>query len=247
MSNHMTHAASGSLITIAALAALLAAGVASAANDEATAVAPMSAQPAGELLELGEIWVRGKNLSDVIADAEDELFRLYNKVNRRNQFDIHCSYARLDRDSLAMSRTCLPQFVYADAVAPGYFHLTGGSCPGIPTMVNSVQNSYVPACDVIMAATRVINQAPNQTTAHFAAARNGQMDEQRQEYSRNFIRVLYRDPALIEKAGKLAALYEEMAAIQDSYALAKSEEAARTASSDQRHPVSSGPRGGPDF
>jgi hypothetical protein len=103
-------------------------------TEAATATLVATAQPVGQVQELDEIWVRGKRPWDVIADAESDLFRLYNKLNKNNQFDIHCSHVRLNRDSLAMTRTCLPQYIPAlyerDEGDPGFLRTSEGGRGG---------------------------------------------------------------------------------------------------------------------
>ena len=64
-----------------------------------------------ELVVLSEVWVRGKKLARRVADAEDRLFKAYNKVNKNNIYDVHCGFLKLQPDSMIMSRTCLPGYL----------------------------------------------------------------------------------------------------------------------------------------
>jgi hypothetical protein len=99
-------------------AALLAIATTTLAADAAPA--QTSATAAGDALqELDEIMVRGKKLKQVIADAEDEFFDLFNDVNTDDDYDTNCSYLNLDAGnggSQLKSRVCMPGFV-ADAMA----------------------------------------------------------------------------------------------------------------------------------
>jgi hypothetical protein len=71
-----------------------------------------------ELDELDEVLVRAKRAAIVIADLEDDYYKLYNKLNKDNNYDVHCSYLNTDPDnpgSLLRSRVCMPEFL-ADAM-----------------------------------------------------------------------------------------------------------------------------------
>lgn len=95
------------------LAALLAATAAPAAAAADAAVAPVE-----EDVVLDEVLVRGKRLERIIVDAEDAFYRLYNELNKDDDYDVNCAYVNVNADnpgSRITSRVCLPGFV-ADAV-----------------------------------------------------------------------------------------------------------------------------------
>jgi hypothetical protein len=107
------------------LAALLLLSPAWAAVAQETSPAPAAAgtapaaAPTEELLrELDEVVVRGERLQETIVRAEDEFFKLYNSVNKDDQYDVNCPFVNLtsDRGSRINSRVCLPVFV-AESVA----------------------------------------------------------------------------------------------------------------------------------
>jgi hypothetical protein len=109
---------SRNLVTLIAATLYAAATVALGAE---TAPTQTSARPAAgdALQELDEIMVRGKKLKQVIADAEDEFFSIFNDVNTDDDYDTSCVYLNLDAGnggSLLKSRVCMPGFV-ADAMA----------------------------------------------------------------------------------------------------------------------------------
>lgn len=73
-------------------------------------------QPQAQFEELDEVVVRGGRLYDQIIRAEDRFFKLYNELNKENDFDTNCAYLRLDMDTQIEQRVCMPAF-FADAKA----------------------------------------------------------------------------------------------------------------------------------
>jgi hypothetical protein len=71
-----------------------------------------------ELEELDEVVVRGERLIDTIVKAEDEFYKLYNALNKDQDYDVNCPHLNLGADagSRIRSRLCLPGFV-ASAIA----------------------------------------------------------------------------------------------------------------------------------
>jgi hypothetical protein len=71
--------------------------------------------PPGTVLdELDEVLVRGRRATIAIADLEDDYYQRYNKLNKNNNYDVHCSYINTDPDnpgSALRSRICIPEFV----------------------------------------------------------------------------------------------------------------------------------------
>jgi hypothetical protein len=108
------------------LASLLLASGAMAA-EPALPTAPAAATPvvastesaSGSLQELEEIVVQGKRLVERIHDAEDDFFRLYNELNKDDDYDMGCAMLNLDvynPGSRLLTRVCMPGF-FANAVA----------------------------------------------------------------------------------------------------------------------------------
>jgi hypothetical protein len=67
-----------------------------------------------ELDELDEVMVWGRKAATAIADLEDDYYERYNKLNKDNNYDVHCSYINTDPDnpgSALRSRICIPEFV----------------------------------------------------------------------------------------------------------------------------------------
>lgn len=66
-----------------------------------------------ELLELDEVVVRGRRVQEAIVEAEDDFYKLYNQVNKNNDYDVNCAY--LNNPDSAGSRIkirmCIPVFV----------------------------------------------------------------------------------------------------------------------------------------
>jgi hypothetical protein len=64
--------------------------------------------------ELDEVLVWGRRAAIAIADLEDDYYKRYNKLNKNNNYDVHCSYINTDPDnpgSQLQSRICIPEFV----------------------------------------------------------------------------------------------------------------------------------------
>lgn len=86
----------------------------------------LAAAPAQPDQELDEVVVRGKRLVEAIRDAEDEFFKLYNELNRDDDYDMNCPYLNIDPDnpgSHLTARVCMPSFVasaMADSLAARY-------------------------------------------------------------------------------------------------------------------------------
>src|SRR5262245_14805300 len=94
------------LILGSLLAGGLAATVCAADAPAATAAAP--AAPAEEPLEeLDQIVVRGESIIKAIADAEDNFYDLFNKLNTDDDYDTNCVYLQLDPTTRINSRVCL--------------------------------------------------------------------------------------------------------------------------------------------
>lgn len=91
--------------------------IATTASAAATSPMEASSPAANAAQELEEILVRGKKLKVQIAEAEDEFFALFNRVNTDDDYDTSCVYLNLDTEgnSTIKSRVCLPGFV-ADAI-----------------------------------------------------------------------------------------------------------------------------------
>lgn len=192
----------------------------------ATAPAPATPQLTQED-ELDEVWIRGKRLADVIEDAEDELFKLYNKLNRNHDYDVQCGEMSLESESLALVRTCIPGFI-----AYGYFDLGGRpvrQCSSGSMEVGSVSNPYFGSTDnsYYYAGCTWAPLAPPELLAM----------AHRERYRDNVLRVIGSDPRLQKMGKTLAGLYTEMSTVQNHYVRLKgtsAKGAARPARSEVR-------------
>lgn len=136
------------LAVLPALFLGLTGGVAIAAEASvAGEVASVATPPAVEdLIELDEVWVRGKSLTRLIEEAENALFARYNELNTNDSYDVHCGDAVLYRGSLIMTRTCVPGFLAGRAMSRRYSRAGGGdytpqiamapsvTCYGLPSV-----------------------------------------------------------------------------------------------------------------
>jgi len=217
-------------LPLATMRALAAATVAPAATTSVPATAALA--PIEEVQELDEIWVRGKSLSDAIEDSEDAFFRLFNKLNKKNNFDVSCGYAHLDRNSLAMSRTCLPQFLanYSIPYIPpaATSMCMGGSGFGTMEMVaNYASTAYDSYYHAGCSSSFGMSGSMSAGSAIILERDPAMTAQLRQQYMRNLLRVIYRDPRLLEKAADLAGLYAEMGSVQGQFRKVKAEDDAR--------------------
>lgn len=247
MSNSMRTAFRRLCLSLALASGFVMTSFAVAAPDADSAAAVQAST--GDLQELDEIFVRGKSLSRMIEDAEDKFVRHYNKVNKNNKFDVVCDYLRLDRDSLALTRTCVPYFLgylgvgsgvgagmgfrgipQASAPPPicsagnyitsdGATYYSPGTCSPAIGVYTMNMNSMIGG---ISAPTRIQTSARPQKLGGPVVP-----EKQRQEYLRSVMRAIYSDQRLVEDATSLAGLYGEMESIQDQYRKAKAEEDAR--------------------
>jgi hypothetical protein len=198
----------------------------------------------GQLQELGEIWVRGKGLAEAIADAEDDFYQLYNKLNTDRDYQVACGYMSLEQGSMIMSRSCIPAFLeyYTDRLHPSYTSLPGASpfgtntgCSGYAgsTVVRDLygtQDYYMAGCDYMNTMSTGYGYAPldlDQLSQESISALIP--EERRKAYYRNVMKVIYSDQRLLEQAERLARLYQEMADVQHRYAQARTEKNARRA------------------
>ncbi|MEO6081440.1 MAG: hypothetical protein ABIQ86_16965 [Steroidobacteraceae bacterium] len=94
-----------------------------AATPQAAPVAPAAEvdelalqAPEQQIDELDEVQVRGGRLYDRLVRAEDRFFKLYNSLNKEDDFDTNCANMPIDPDSRVEHRFCMPAF-FADALS----------------------------------------------------------------------------------------------------------------------------------
>jgi hypothetical protein len=186
-------------IPVLALVAILSIAATSSVN----AAAAATTQTAPKVDELEEVWVVGKRLSEVIRKAEDQFFKAYNKVNRNHNYDVHCGEVLLSRDSLAMTRTCLPGFYvynYLDLAGRAVPACASSSSSGDTYTPSGFSGGYYTGC----------TYAPMVPPALLAM-------EHREKYRKNVLQVIHSNGELLTMASKLAGLYGEMEAVQTRY------------------------------
>lgn len=190
------------------------------------APATEAAAPVEELVELSEVWVRGKKLARRVADAEDRLFRAYNKVNKNNIYDVHCGFLTLQPGSMIMTRTCLPGYIsdinYVSSpsryfpAAPtsscgymsGLHYSSGCSFSGLPA------SAYTGAPPIQMV-TRMRGSAPESDLS--SVPPSVLSGYRREAYAQNVLDVITNDEQLTALATELVKLYDEMKLVQNRY------------------------------
>lgn len=194
-------------VTIAALLAIPAAPAAMAAVDEAGVVAPAPAAAASTastseapLEELDEILVRGRSLIREIADAEDGFFKLFNNLNKDDDYDTSCVYLALDAGSQIKSRTCIPGFV-ADAMADQVYFAEQCKAP-----VDEAGNQLSPP--------PCFTPPPPQLV----------LLERSDAYAAHLLKMIRSDPRLGDMAGRLDNLYTELNSVQRKYIKVKTDQ-----------------------
>lgn len=188
-------------------------------------------QPVEELVELDEVKVRGKLVANAVITAENRVFRLYNKLNQNDRYDVHCGDVRI-RDSLALLRVCVPEFLasYADSTpVPSSFNIGWGfdrmsACGGTRSGVDQNGNMYhMPAC-LSTQYTSTYGLLPTRRSfVSSAVAAPPVPAETINEYKQNMLRVFNSDPALHDMATELAGMYREVDRIQARYAALQEE------------------------
>lgn len=220
------------------------------------AVEATGAQPPDEMQQLDEIWVHGKSLARRIEDAEDKLFRRYNKLNKRHEYDVVCGTMSLQPGSMIMKRTCQPGFVAAmvavdrgtylsgvgfatSSYLPGY----GMPCTGSNAMIGQVDmngNTFWTSSGCTMSyASSYSRIAPLSATVPVQAV----TAERREQYLRNFLKVTITDTRLLEMTDDLSKLYAEMDEVQSRYRAQKAEANARRKIEREAIGPAKGPRG----
>ncbi len=204
---------SGTSQLYAALAAMLCMGMATGAgaaiepSATATGAAPTAQQPVEELEVLDEIRVRGKSLARDISDAEDDFFKLYNKLNRNAEYDISCGQMSVN-GSLIRTRFCVPGFLTAFASAPAYFG---------PSYVCNSSSAFRSGFDLNSSEPYYQGggcfHAPMVTTPTAAAL----VMHKGEAYVDHVIDVINSDPRLKAKVRNLDALYAELQRTQGRY------------------------------
>jgi hypothetical protein len=180
-----------------ALAVLVSFGSGAVLAQEAAPAAAAEATPPAGPEELEEILVQGTSLRERIADAEDEFFQLYNKLNKNDDYDSSCVYVNTDSLSKIKSRFCIPGF-YADALADQvYFMMQCQSDKEVDADGNATEYAAV-ACFTPPAPQVVLTQRAR-------------------DYANNLLKVINTDPRLQKMAGNLDDLYHDLVGVQTRY------------------------------
>jgi hypothetical protein len=112
----------------------------------AAATTVHAAEPPGQPLdELDEVVISGVPLVDRILALENSFYRLYNEVNKEDEYDMHCTQIPERRGDSEMTRACLPMFymdALTDSVTWHYRCQSTPSCytPPDPTFVLFARN-----------------------------------------------------------------------------------------------------------
>jgi len=231
--NSMTRLATLSLYaTFAGMLSFAAPGTHAADTPPAAPAAVTAQAPVAEPQELEEIWVRGKSLSRAIADAEDDVYQLYNKLNKDSDYDITCGYMSLQRGSMIMRRACTPGF-FADYVRGGLVRgrltVFGSFFPGFQADSTTQCNQMAPIRDLYASSDTYVAACAATDSTYYAPPTYEVMQtlpaamttERRQAFASNVLKVIHSDPVLLEKATHLARLYQEMESVKSQYVKVK--------------------------
>jgi hypothetical protein len=197
-----------------ALAASLGLGLSLPAAAAAPAVDAQ--QPVEELQELDEIWVYGKSLAKRIAEAENEFFYRYNKLNTQPGFRISCGHFTLDRGSMVMRRNCTPAFVESIPA------LSSASAIGTRWADGCNQRVGYYGSDGFSRTDCSITQIARSRATESRLGNPGMRavpatPEQRKEYLTHVMKLINTDDALRGKAEVLARLYHEFDVVHEQY------------------------------
>lgn len=221
----------------------LACGVAIAADASAPGeAASIPTPPAVEdLVELDEIWVRGKSLGRLIEDAEDAFFARYNELNTNDKYDVFCGDLALSRGSMIVTRTCVPGFIADNSrsrlvsarssftpplmtqqpmcygsptVSEGGLYFEGG-CYG---SVDTRDPTYYGGAGYWDTYYESFGGLPaGQTALVSSSLLELEATHRRQEYADTVLKVIQGDGQLQDMAQELARLYGDMELAQQRY------------------------------
>jgi hypothetical protein len=200
---------------------------------------PVTAPPAqAEVLEqLDEILVRGKRLRQVIIEAEDEFYELFNEVNQDEDYDTSCPTlnVNVERGAARNTRVCLPGFM-ATAMADW--------------AVSKVECTDYTSHDTNMDGRMSYDEAPDHSKSRWSLLdRNGDrflsaieyaddlqamtvacrqppppqlvLMERTRDWYQHMLKVTNSDPRLKNMAGRLDDLYRELMVEQSRLVQAK--------------------------
>lgn len=202
------------------------------AAEDAPALPAEAMQPVEDLEELNEVVVRGRLVANAVIRAENLVFRLYNKLNKDNRYDVHCGDVRRRPDSLAMLRICLPGFLSDYLATPGLISassvswgssITTSACGRASSGVDGNGNMYsFSGCSAGFGASSFgaysTRYYSNSYILPVVPAQAGATAEMRAEFAHNMVQVMNSDPELQELARKLAGMYREVDQVQAQYA-----------------------------
>ncbi len=194
----------GTTPVYAALATMLCLGMTTGAGAaiESSTAAPSAQRPIEELEQLAEIRVRGKSLAFEISDAEDDFFKLYNKLNKNGSYDISCGYMNFS-GSLIRTRACVPGFLTS---RPSY---GGGGC--------SSYSEYTVIYDLNSSAPRYQSGGCFQGPAYTGPSAEALIMHRGADYVDHVIKIINSDQRLRAKVRNIDALYAELQRVQGRY------------------------------
>lgn len=183
--------------------------------------------PIEELVELDEVKVRGKLVANAVITAENRLFRLYNKLNKVNRYDVYCRDVPA-RNSLALLRLCVPEFLSRQSASiyyPSRSSSFGGfSRCGLPTPGFDSNGSvyFQSACLGSTSSTNTYVYSPTRFDSASNPTNSSRSipvePERTAEFKKTMASVLGSDPELYEMAVELAGMYEEVERVETRYA-----------------------------
>lgn len=203
----------------AGVATMLCLGMATAAGaaveiPATAAIAATAVQKPIEQLELlDEIRVRGKSLAFEISDAEDDFFKLYNKLNKNAQYDVSCGFMNLS-GSMIRQRSCVPFFLTTSYTSAPW----GGGCSTGYTVINDLYGTQ----------PRYQSGGCFGGSGYTGPSTAALIMHKGADYVDNVIKVINSDQRLVAKVRNLDTLYAELQRVQGRYIEIKGVKAVRT-------------------
>lgn len=196
-------------LVVASVLAMFAATADAASQKSASRAAAVPAPTAEQIQELDEIKVHGKRLVDRINEAEDKFFPLYNKINKKNDFDVTCAYARFNPESMIMSRMCLP----------GFLGKSWGAPPVITGQCYSALNGLGYGYDIYVGryTSAIGNTGPCIDGGYEPPSLEFIMFAKSGELRQQMTKVISNDPQLLAMAAHLGDLYMEFDAMKNRF------------------------------
>lgn len=188
-------------LALAAMLPFAMAGTTAAAEAPAPTTSPDAGEP---LQQLDEILVRGQRLSVEIADAEDQFYLLYNRLNKKPAYEMSCGQRSINPGSRITTRLCVPGFI-----ADRYSY---SAMSPVPVSLAFPASS----CSSDFGSTFSTGGYCNHS-GYIEPSPQAVLMERSNAWYQHMMKVIRSDARLSEMAGRLDVLHAEMKSVKHRY------------------------------